>query len=139
MKNLIFILLFFLSINVFAQITFEADFESGNLFSFEEIDSVSFYVTSLADIGVDGGSTRWIYFKMIGVKDKDVRVLFTNTDVTKAMYSYDNKTFLRFTDEEAPSSGLFYKHFTEDTVFISFYTPYNYSYLQNRISEWVER
>jgi Zinc carboxypeptidase/Secretion system C-terminal sorting domain len=136
LKNQMLILILFVSQSFFAQITFDADFESGNLLSVEEIDSVSFYVTSTADIGVDGGSTRWIYFRMSGVKDKDIRVLFTNTDVTKAMYSYDNNTFVRFTDEEAPSSGIFFKRFEEDTVYISYYTPYSYNYLQSRINTW---
>lgn len=138
MKNLILFIILLFTSNLFAQITIDADFESGNLASFEEIDSVSFYVTSTADIGIDGGSTRWIYFRMNGVKDKEVRVLITNTGVTKAMYSYDNENFVRFTDEETQSSGVFFKSFEEDTVYISFYTPYTYTYLQERISDWIE-
>jgi hypothetical protein len=31
---------------------------------------------------------------------------------------------------------MFQKIFSEDTVYVAYYTPYNYSYLQERIAEW---
>jgi zinc carboxypeptidase/type IX secretion system substrate protein/carboxypeptidase M14-like protein len=136
LKNQILFFLIFISQSLFAQITFDSDFESGNLARVTVIDSVSFYVTTQEDTGPEPISSRWFYFRMSGVKDKEIRVLFTNSDVTKAMYSYDNETFVRFTDEEVPSSGLFFKKFEEDIVYVSFYTPYNYSYLQKRVNSW---
>ncbi|MCB9248562.1 MAG: T9SS type A sorting domain-containing protein [Ignavibacteriales bacterium] len=138
MKKLIVIICLIITNAIFSQITFESDFESGNLSSFEVIDSTSFYVTSIADNGVDGGSTRWIYFRINSVKNKEIKVLFTNSDVTKAMYSYDNKNFIRFTDEETPSNGIFFKRFDHDTVYVAYYAPYTYSHLQNRIAEWTK-
>lgn len=134
--KLFYLVLFFYSQIIVAQILIDADFESGNLLSIEVIDSVSFNVTTQADLGVDGGSTRWFYFRMAGVKDKEVTVNFTNTDITKAMYSYDNVTFVRFTDEETPGYRMFIKNFVKDTVYLAYYTPYNYSYLQKRITDW---
>ncbi len=121
---------------LFAQISFDADFESGNLKSVETINSTTFNITTQADLGVDGGSTRWFYFRISGVKNKNINVTFTNTDVTKAMYSYDNISFTRFSDDEVPVSGSFQKTFTQDTVYLAYYTPYTFSYLQERIKEW---
>lgn len=137
MKQLIIIFLLIYQA-AYSQITIDADFESGNLSTVQEIDSTSFYITTQADLGVDGGSTRWFYFRMSGVKDKNVNILITNSDVTKAMYSYDNESFIRFSDDEAPGTGLINKTFEQDTVWLSYYTPYNYSYLQTRIENWKQ-
>ncbi|MBK8944725.1 MAG: T9SS type A sorting domain-containing protein [Ignavibacteriae bacterium] len=136
MAKLIFAILLLFSIKTFSQITYDADFESGNLASIQTSDNLNFYITTRADEGIDGGSTRWFYFRMKNVKDKKISLRFTNTDVTKAMYSYDNITFERFNDQETFSDGIFIKTFEEDTVYLAYYTPYNFSYLQKRISEW---
>ncbi len=130
----IFTLIFLLTtlITLKAQITFDANFESGNLQSIEQIDSVSFNVTTRKDIG-----GRWFYFKMSGVKDKEVRIRITNSDVKRAMYSYDNKTFNRFSEEES-SFNVFIKRYTNDSVYVAYYTPYTFSYLQQRLNEWKQ-
>lgn len=52
------------------------------------------------------------------------------------MYSYDNISFVRFTDQETFGDGIFIKKFEQDTVYLAYYTPYNFSYLQKRINEW---
>ncbi|MEE9431543.1 MAG: M14-type cytosolic carboxypeptidase [Melioribacteraceae bacterium] len=131
MKNtLLFLLL--LTTLLTAQITLDADFESGNLLSIDQIDSVSFNVTTKEDIG-----GRWFYFRMSGVKDKEVRIRITNSDVKRAMYSYDNEIFERFTSEES-STNVFIKQYTQDTVYVSYYTPYTFSYLQKRLIEWTQ-
>ncbi len=128
----IFTLIFLLTtlITLKAQITFNANFESGNLLSIEQIDSVSFNVTTKKDIG-----GRWFYFKMSGVKDKEVRIRITNSDVKRAMYSYDNKTFNRFSEDES-SFNVFIKRYTNDSVYVAYYTPYTFSYLQQRLKKW---
>ena len=130
----IFTLIFLLTtlITLKAQITFDANFESGNLQSIEQIDSVSFNVTTRKDIG-----GRWFYFKMSGVKDKEVRIRITNSDVKRAMYSYDNKTFNRFSEEES-SFNVFIKRYTNDSVYVAYYTPYTFSYLQQRLNKWKQ-
>ncbi len=124
------------TINNFSQITYDSDFESGNLASIQSSDNINFYITTKADEGIDGGSTRWFYFRMKNVKDKQISLRFINTDVTKAMYSYDNVNFERFNDQETFGSGVFIKKFDQDTVYFAYYTPYNYSYLQSRLNEW---
>lgn len=59
------ILIFILfSISLFSQITYDADFESGNLAEIQTSDDVNFYITTKADEGIDGGSSRWFYFRM---------------------------------------------------------------------------
>ena len=124
------------TINNFSQITYDSDFESGNLASIQSSDNINFYITTKADEGIDGGSTRWFYFRMKNVKDKQISLRFINTDVTKAMYSFDNVNFERFNDQETFGSGIFIKKFDQDTVYFAYYTPYNYSYLQSRLNEW---
>lgn len=127
----IFYLCLFLIINqAHAQITLDANFESGNLLSVEQIDSVSFNVTTKADIG-----GRWFYFRMNGVKEKEVRIRLTNSDVDRAMYSYDDETYERFTDDES-SINVFIKQYEQDTVYVAYYTPYTFSYLQQKLNEW---
>ena len=115
----------------FSQIKFDADFESGNLSSVSTSDSVSYSASTIEDIG-----GRWFYFRISGVKDQLIKVNFANSDVNRPMYSYDNRTFVRFSASEAPKYNYFEKTFAEDTVYVAYYTPYNYSYLQERIGDW---
>lgn len=117
--------------NIFSQITFDADFESGNINTVTTTDSINYTVTTVSDIG-----GRWFYFRIKGVKNKFIRVTISSTDVNRPMYSYNNRDFTRFTASESPSTKMFQKSFTEDTVYVAYYTPYNYSYLQERIAEW---
>ncbi len=126
-----FLILLLLSFSVKSQIKFDADFESGNIHSVETSDSINYTVRSIEDIG-----GRWFYFRISGVQDKFIRVNIPNSDVTRPMYSYDNNSFERFSQTEAPSKRIFEKAFERDTVYIAYYTPYNYSYLQERISDW---
>lgn len=113
------------------QIAFDANFESGNINTVTTTDSINYTVTTKTDIG-----GRWFYFRIVGVKNRFIRVTITNTDVNRPVYSYNNRDFVRFTASESPSLRMFQKTFTEDTVFVAYYTPYNYSYLQERIDEW---
>lgn len=133
MKNRILGVFFLFFTTAFAQITFDADFESGNLKSVSAVDSSTFNVETNEDI-----QGRWFYFRISGVKDKFITVNVTTVphDFTQAMYSYDNEEYFRFSVEESPQSGTFQKLFEEDTVYVSYYTPYTFNYLQNRINEW---
>jgi hypothetical protein len=115
----------------YSQVSFDANFESGNINTVATTDSISYTVTTKSDIG-----GRWFYFRIKGVQNKFIRVTITSTDVNRPMYSYNNRDFVRFTESESPSLNMFQKTFSEDTVYISYYTPYNYSYLQERIAEW---
>ena len=127
----IFVLLLLINALSLAQISFDANFESGNINTVTTTDSINYTVTTISDIG-----GRWFYFRIKGVKDKFIRVTITSTDVNRPMYSYNNRDFTRFTESESPSLRMFQKTFTEDTVYVAYYTPYNYSYLQERIAEW---
>ena len=117
-----------------AQVKFDADFESGNLASVTTTDSIYFELTTIAD--TIRGNTRWFYFRITGVQDKYIKVKISNSDVNRPMYSYDNVEFVRFTESEAPQENVFQKTFEEDTVYVAYYTPYNYSFLQERFAEW---
>lgn len=119
------------SSNTFSQTSFDANFESGNINSVSTIDSINYTVTTKSDIG-----GRWFYFRIKGVKNKFIRVTIPSTDVNRPMYSYNNRDFARFSASESPSLRMFQKSFSEDTVYVAYYTPYNYSYLQERIAEW---
>ncbi len=127
------ILLLFLLISTqaFSQIKFDDYFDSGNLKSVTTSDSTTYYVTSRADV-----VGRWFYFRITGVKDKEIKVNFTNSDVNRPVYSYDNKNFERFSASEAPRRNYFQKTFDKDTVFIAYCFPYSYEYLQERLIEW---
>lgn len=135
MRKIIF-LLFILTSFLPGQIKFDANFESGNLISAAITDSINYSATAKSDIG-----GRWFYFRISGVKNKFIKVNIIDeskiaNDVTRAMYSYDNKSFTRFTAGESPRNGTFQRTFEEDTVYVSYYTPYTFKYLQERINEW---
>ncbi len=123
--------LFFSFSTLFAQVHFDADFESGNINTVTQVDSNEYEVTTRRDIG-----GRWFYFRITGVKDKEIGVTVTSSDVDRPMYSYDDKSWKRFTKEEAPYINYFRKKYERDTVYVAYYIPYTFSYLQSRIAEW---
>lgn len=116
---------------VLGQIKFNSDFESGNIDQVSTADSVNFSVTTIPDIG-----GRWFYFRISGVKNKNISVRITTSDVNRPMYSYDNRNYQRFTAQESPQINYFKKTFAEDTVWVAYYTPFNFSYLQERLFGW---
>ncbi|MCU7491327.1 MAG: T9SS type A sorting domain-containing protein [Ignavibacteria bacterium] len=133
MKIFTFILLLALQAAISAQIKFDANFESGNINSVATMDSVNYTVTTNSTDDIGG---RWFYFRISGVKNRHISVYIPTTDVNRPFYSYDNKEFYRFTMFESPRQNYFEKTFEQDTVYVSYYIPYNYSYLQQRIKEW---
>ncbi|MFH0734310.1 MAG: M14-type cytosolic carboxypeptidase [bacterium] len=131
MKKNFMILCFMIFSVINAQVKFDADFESGNLKTVTTTDSVTYTVTTNQDIG-----GRWFYFRISGVKNKFIKVKVTTSDVVRAMYSYDDKTYNRFTKAESPSINLFQKTYEQDTVFVSYFTPYTLTYLNQQIENW---
>jgi hypothetical protein len=127
----IIIIILFCYVTIFSQIKFDADFESGNMESVTTSDSVYYEVTTVKDIG-----GRWFYFRITGVKNKFIKVKITTSDVNRPMYSYDDKTYIRFTESESPEESYFEKTFLRDTVYVAYYTPYTFKYLQSRLEEW---
>lgn len=130
MKKIIFIVLFIAS-SLYAQIKFDANFESGNLSTVTTTDSVNYELRTIEDVG-----GRWFYFKITGMKDKLISVKILNSDVKRPFYSYDNYNFQRFTADESPKTNLFQKVFEFNTVYVSYYAPYTYTYLQERLNTW---
>ena len=133
MKKIIFHIFFAVTANLFGQIKFDANFDSGNFKSVSAIDSTTFLVYTNEDIG-----GRWFYFRMSGVKNKsvEVTVMTPPADFSRAVYSFDDKEYLRFTEAESPQIGTFKKYFEEDTVYVAYFTPYTYKMLQENLNIW---
>lgn len=90
-------------------------------------------------------SARWFYFKMTGVKDSRTVFVFHGTDPAKPFYSYDGKTYRRFSDVSkiikrgaGDSDSVFVnsQYFEEDTVYVSYFVPYTVERLMGKIEEW---
>ncbi len=126
-------LLFCSSLLINAQVRFDANFESGNLNTVSTTDSITYTVTTKQDIG-----GRWFYFRISGVKNRFIKVKVTNSDVKRAMYSYDNKNFKRFTIAESPQTNVFQKTYEQDTVYVAYYTPYTITKLNEKINLWTQ-
>jgi len=126
-----FVLVLLITASSYPQITFDANFESGNLKSVTILDSINYLVTTNEDIG-----GRWFYFRISGVQNKFIKVTVSNSDVKRAVYSYDNKNFTRFSAAESPATKTFQKTYEQDTVYVAYYTPYTLSFLRERIKQW---
>ncbi len=138
-------------------VKFNADFEAGALGSYELIDSVwfkrsaqdstlmlSYNIYSRFDpenpVDTDlPPSGRWFYFQMTGVKGKQLFLTFHNTDPLRCMYSYDNEVFERLAPCDAPERRKVEAQFEKDTVYLAYYTPYTFTYLQKRLNDWVAK
>lgn len=139
-----------------AQVRFDADFESGSLGKVERLDSVR-VVVSPGDTVLHlsyrlGGhfdppnpidtaltpSANWYYFRMTGVAGKQIYLTMPDYGVARTSFSYDGQVWdhLPLAESERHFIG---KRFSEDTVYIALYQPYNYSYLQERLRTWCER
>ncbi|MDR1783644.1 MAG: hypothetical protein LBR13_05225 [Dysgonamonadaceae bacterium] len=136
-----------------SQVAFDADFESGSIGNVTLLDSVDFRISEresllhlsylvesrydpVNPVDIDlQPSARWFYFRMTGVKNKRIYLQFNNTDPLRAVYSYDNKIFTRFLDNEAERRRIS-ALFRHDTVYVAYFTPYTNSFLENRISWW---
>jgi murein tripeptide amidase MpaA len=131
-----------------------SNFESGSLGEYKIIDStwtkisgsdsiltLSYDVYSRLDPlnPVDTAvppSARWYFFKMEGVKGKQVFLNIHNSEAIRPFYSYDGVNFFRFDESENYAKNKLHKIFKEDTVYISHFIPYTYSRLLNKTEEW---
>lgn len=127
-----------------AQVRFSANFESGAFGRVvSERDSVTFkkLVVETTPDPVNPNepknqrSSRWFYFLMSGMKGDSIVMEIKGSDPLRAMYSYDNFTFHRFTEGEF-NKNVLHKRFDRDSIYLAYFTPYTYSYLQHKISEW---
>ena len=162
-----FLLLTFAFFTGKAQVKFSSDFESASLADYCRIDSVwfkvsekdsvlclSYLITSKSDPinPVDADlkpSARWFFFRMTGVKDKQITLNIKGSDPLRPVYSYDKVNYHRFdgladtckshrSDEDARPRYLFTQRFEKDTVYVAYFIPYDYSYLQKRIDDWAQ-
>lgn len=147
----------FCSSFLFSQIRITTEFESGSLGRYEVIDSAkvktsdkdslkiySFNLFSRFDPlnPIDTSlrpSARWYYFRMEGVKGKQIFLNIKNSEVIRPFYSYDGINFKRFDAYENINRGQIFKVFQKDTVYISHYIPYTYSRNQAKIGEWAQK
>jgi hypothetical protein len=90
-------------------------------------------------------SARWFYFRMIGVKNKQLYLNFLGTDPVRPMYAYDGVHFERLLAHECiieprrqgqPGRRQVMARFTRDTVYMAYFVPYTVGYLQKRIEQW---
>ena len=151
MKKLLLIAALFIAATASAQIKFSADFECGSMEKAEfvsqeskngkEVITYDFYSRfdpanparpNLAP------SARWYYFKMEGVKGKEVVLNVKNSDARRPFYSYDNQNWTRFSATESPDEKTIIKTYDQDAVYIAYYVPYTYSHLLNKIIGWVK-
>lgn len=114
-----------------AQVRFDANFPSGNINTVSTTDSITYNVTTKTDIG-----GRWFYFRITGVKNRFVRVRVTSSDVKRAVYSYNNIDWTRYSAAESPATNTFEKTYEYDTVYAAYYEPYTYAKLQEKLIRW---
>lgn len=145
----------FCSSFLFSQVRISSEFESGSLGKYEIIDSSKVKISdkdSLKIFSVNifsrfdplnpidttlAPSARWYYFKMTGVKGKQIFLNIKNSEAIRPFYSYDGITFKRFDASENINRNQVFKIFQKDTVYISHYIPYTYSRNQAKIGEWA--
>ena len=135
----------------FAQITFSSDFECGSMDRAELVSSdntngeESYEYNFFSKLDPPNAASpklapsgRWFYFKMSGIKDKQITLNFKNTDPLRCVYSYDNKNWERFAASEAPERCKVIKKYEQDEVYIAYYIPYTYTHLNDKINESLE-
>ena len=139
-----------------AQVRFDADFESGAVGSVQLLDSARIIVapgdtvTHLSYLvggrfdpvnPVDTAlapSANWYYFRMTGVKGKQIYLTLRDNGVARTSFSYDGTRWDHLPLAESERHRI-QKRFTRDTAFLALYNPYNYSYLQQRLAAWTAR
>ncbi len=132
---------------IWAQVTFDCDFECGSVGDVELVsnvgDSVLHYrVKTKFDprnrfYPERAQSNRWFYFRMTGVKGKRVALDIDFNDSKRPMYSYDNIDFKRFEAQHVPVlDSTVTMLYTRDTAYIAYFTPYTLSRNYNKIEQW---
>ena len=141
---------------LFAQIKVSAQFEGGNIQDFKIKDTSRIKLSDKDSIIILSAqilsrpdprnpidtslspSARWYYFKLTGVKGKQMFIKVPNSEVIRPFYSYDNKVFQRLEKSENVIKGTINKVFTKDTVYFSHFIPYLYSRIVEKVSQWSQ-
>ena len=139
-----------------AQVRFDADFEAGALGEVTLLDSVRVIVAPgdtvehlsylvggsydpLNPVDVDlEPSANWYFFRMTGIKGKQIYLTMRDNGVHRTSYSYDGEHWGHLPIEQSDRRRLD-KRFDHDTVYIALYEPYTYTYLQQRLADWTKR
>ncbi|MBQ2148493.1 MAG: hypothetical protein II435_00935 [Bacteroidales bacterium] len=155
-QSLLFLACLLLPCLASAQVRFDGNFEGSAFGSAELLDSarlvvapgdtvehLSFLINGKYDPDnpIDTTlepSANWYYFRMTGVKGKQIYLTQKDNGVARTSYSYDGKVWDHLPLAESQRRRLD-KRFTRDTVYIALYTPYTYSYHQERLKTWCAR
>ena len=81
-------------------------------------------------------SARWYSFMLEGVKDREVLMQFHGSEAVRPFYSHDGRNYERFSSCESLGCDRILKRFSGDSVYVSYFIPYTYSYLLERIIHW---
>ena len=156
LPSLLLIIALLLSLNARAQVRFDANFEGGAFGSAELLDSARIVVAPGDTVEhlsylINGKydpdnpidttlepSANWYYFRMTGVKGKQIYLTQKDNGVARTSYSYDGRVWGHLPLAESERHRLD-KRFQHDTVFIALYIPYTYTYLQERLKTWSAR
>lgn len=135
---------------------FDADFEAGALGDVTLLDSVRVIVAPgdtvehlsylvggsydpLNPVDVDlEPSANWYFFRMTGIKGKQIYLTMRDNGVHRTSCSYDGEHWGHLPIEQSDRRRLD-KRFDHDTVYIALYEPYTYTYLQQRLADWTKR
>lgn len=138
------------------QVRFDADFEAGALGEVTLLDSTRVIVSPgdtvehlsylvggsydpLNPVDVDlEPSANWYFFRMTGIKGKQIYLTMKDNGVHRTSYSYDGEHWGHLPIEQSNRRRLD-KRFDHDTVYIALYEPYTYTYLQKRLVDWTGR
>lgn len=83
-------------------------------------------------------SSRWYNFRLGGLGGRTAVMRFHGSEADRPFFSYDGLRYERFEAEDVLGEGMLMKRFDRDSVWISYFIPYTYSYLKERLGHWSE-
>ncbi|HOP49701.1 MAG TPA: M14 family zinc carboxypeptidase [Ignavibacteriales bacterium] len=148
-KKYIFIIFFNCISIIYSQISYNCNFENGNvkyvdiakIAKTKRSKKIDFYRLNIYSVTdpknpVDSSlkpSSRWFYFKLFDVKNKNLIFNFINSDPYLPFYSYDNINFQRIINHKKYG---FYLKPEKDTVYLSYFIPYTHKNLHLGEKSW---
>lgn len=147
-----------LGISAYAQnpVRFDADFECGALGLVELLDSARLEVrpgdtvehlsyvvhgrfdpANPVDVTLEP-SANWYYFRMTGIKGKQIYVNMPDNGLRGTAYSTDGEIWQHLPVSEARRHFID-KRFGSDTMFVAMFVPYTYSRHLQRVEQWAAR
>ncbi len=132
----------------YAEVIFSDDFECGsigesvfvkNFGDTGELYSLNLKCDPASEMESEQADTisQWFYFRMTGVKDKRIALDIEGNSSKRPFYSYDNKEFIRFGEDQVPIlDSTITMRYTQDTVYIAYFPPYTRTRNLSKIEEW---